>query len=112
MQSVLQEARSPFSGGRRWIRGTLIHNEFKRLVDTTCPTSKDATEVSYSGGRIFRYGHPGSSRADAVFGPLDAPKTVFDLKTGWTYMSLGQLSQYGKSLPAETLVVELRLKGR
>lgn len=95
-----------------WIRGTLIHSEFKRLVDTTCPTSQYATEVSYAGRRVVRYGYPGSSRADAVYGPVDAPKAIFDLKTGWAYISWGQYNKYVKNLPEGTLVVELKPEGR
>ncbi|WP_340568935.1 RHS repeat-associated core domain-containing protein [Stenotrophomonas sp. G106K1] len=95
-----------------WIRGTLIHSEFKRLVDTTCPTSQYATEVSYAGRRVVRYGYPGSSRADAVYGPIDAPKAIFDLKTGWAYISWDQYNKYVKNLPEGTLVVELKPEGR
>lgn len=67
-----------------WIRGTLVHSEFKRLVDTTCPASEYRTEVSYKEGRRSRYGAERSSRADVVFGPQDNPIAVFDLKTGWS----------------------------
>lgn len=95
-----------------WIRGTLIHSEFKRLVDTTCPTSQYATEVSYAGRRVVRYGYPGSSRADAVYGPVDAPQAIFDLKTGWAYISWDQYNKYVKNLPEGTLVVELKPEGR
>jgi len=95
-----------------WIRGTLIHSEFKRLVDATCPRSEYATEVSYLDGIQTRYGQPGSSRADVVFGPVNAPLAVFDLKTGWAYLSIGQAKAYGANLPPGTPFSVIRPEGR
>ncbi|MDA8449214.1 hypothetical protein M4R23_07295 [Acidovorax sp. GBBC 3332] len=94
-----------------WIRGTLIHSEFKRLVDTTCPASDYATEVSYKGGIVVRYGADDSSRADVVYGPIDRPKVVFDLKTGLAYLTWGQFNAYGKNLPPNTPVSVIRPEG-
>ncbi|MDN8654501.1 RHS repeat-associated core domain-containing protein [Stenotrophomonas indicatrix] len=95
-----------------WIRGTLIHSEFKRLVDTTCPTSAYRAEVSYLNGDIVPYGTAGSSRADVVYGKIGSPTMVFDLKTGWAYLSWGQFQKYGKNLPAGTPVGVIRPEGR
>ncbi|MGJ7503204.1 RHS repeat-associated core domain-containing protein [Variovorax sp. ZT5P49] len=95
-----------------WIRGTLVHSEFKRLVDTTCPASQYATEISYKDGGLVSYGTEGSSRADVVYGPLNAPTAVYDLKTGWAYMSIGQAKAYGANLPAGTPFTTIRPAGR
>ena len=95
-----------------WIRGTLIHSEFKRLVDSTCPRSQYATEISYKDGDIVRYGTPGSSRADVVFGPVGAPIVVFDLKTGLAYLSWGQVKAYGANLPPLTPITVIRPESR
>ena len=95
-----------------WIRGTLIHSEFKRLVDSTCPRSEYATEVTYLDGVQDRYGKYGSSRADVVFGPVNAPLAVFDLKTGWGYMSIRQAKAYGANLPPGTPFSVIRPEGR
>ncbi|WP_260477038.1 RHS repeat-associated core domain-containing protein, partial [Stenotrophomonas sp. 278] len=95
-----------------WIRGTLIHSELKRLVDQNCPTSEYATEVSYKDGVVVPYGTAGSSRADVVFGPVNAPTAVYDLKTGWGYISIGQFDAYGQNLPPDTPIHVLRPEGR
>lgn len=95
-----------------WIRGTLIHSEFKRLVDSTCPPSQYRTEVSYKDGSLVPYGTPGSSRADVVFGPVQKPTNVYDLKTGWAYITYGQAKAYGANLPPGTSFSEIRPDGR
>lgn len=93
-----------------WIRGTLIHSEFKRLVDSTCPQSMYHTEVSYEDRVVVRYGYPGSSRADVVVGPLSKPIAVYDLKTGG-YISMGQAQAYGRNLPYATPFAAIYPKG-
>lgn len=95
-----------------WIRGTLIHSEFKRLVDRTCPASEYTTEVSYKDRVRVPYGTPGSSRADVVFGPVVAPIAVYDLKTGWAYMTWGQFESYAENLPIDTPITVIRPRGR
>jgi hypothetical protein len=47
-----------------------------------------------------------------VYGPVDAPQAIFDLKTGWAYISWDQYNKYVKNLPEGTLVVELKPEGR
>jgi len=95
-----------------WIRGTLIHSEFKRLVDATCPPEKFHTEVTYVNGIQARYGSPGGVRADVVFGPIDHPIAVYDLKTGWAYITVRQGNAYGNNLPQGTIISEIRPEGR
>jgi RHS repeat-associated protein len=106
------DARCDWRCNLPWIRGTLIHSEFKRLVETTCPASQFRTEVSYLNHQVVPYGTPGSSRADVVFGPLDAPINVYDLKTGWAYLSYGQAQAYGANLPPLTPFSVIRPDGR
>ncbi|NII53786.1 RHS repeat-associated core domain-containing protein [Luteibacter sp. SG786] len=95
-----------------WIRGTLIHSEFKRLVDAQCPQSLYHTEVSYYDHVEVRYGYPGSSRADVVLGPKAAPIAVYDLKTGWGYISRFQANAYGANLPVGTVIAPIYPVGR
>jgi RHS repeat-associated protein len=95
-----------------WIRGTLIHSEFKRLVDTTCPASMYRTEVSYKNGTPANYGESGSSRADVVFGPIRQPFAVYDLKTGRAYITIRQANAYGANLPTGTPISEIYPDGR
>jgi RHS repeat-associated protein len=94
-----------------WIRGTLIHSEFARLVKAQCDPMMYKTEVSYLNGNQVPYGTPNSSRADVVFGPLDAPTAVYDLKTGWAYISRGQLNGYGDNLPPGSVIKVIRPSG-
>lgn len=94
-----------------WIRGTLVHSEFKRLIDSTCPASHYRTEVSYKNGVLVPYGTAGSSRADVVFGPVSKPLNVYDLKTGWAYLSYGQAKAYGANLPPLTTFSVIRPDG-
>jgi len=95
-----------------WIRGTLIHSEFKRLVDSTCPPEKFHTEVTYVNGFVGRYGARGGVRADVVFGPLSNPIVIYDLKTGWAYISLSQGNAYGNNVPPGAIISEIRPAGR
>ncbi|MFN4329268.1 MAG: RHS repeat-associated core domain-containing protein [Limnobacter sp.] len=95
-----------------WIRGTLIHSEFEALVTSLGPASRFTAEVSYKDGVVVSYGTAGSSRADVVFGSLAAPTAVYDLKTGWAYMSIGQAKAYGANLPPGTPFTIIRPKGR
>jgi hypothetical protein len=70
------------------------------------------TEVSYKDGFVVLRGTPGSSRADVVFGPVDKPIAVYDLKTGWAHMSIGQAKAYGANLPPGTPFAIIRPKDR
>jgi len=63
-------------------------------------------------GTFVPYGTAGSSRADVVYGKIGSPTMVFDLKTGWAYLSWGQFQKYGKNLPAGTPVGVIRPEGR
>ena len=94
-----------------WIRGTLIHTAFEALVTALGPTSGFTAEVSYKDGVVVPYGTAGSSRADAVFGPVAAPIVVFDLKTGWAFMGMSQARAYGNNLPSGTPFTIIRPKG-
>ena len=95
-----------------WIRGTLIHTEFEALVTNLGSTSGFTPEVSYKGGFRVDRGTLGSSRADVIYGPLAAPTAAYDLKTGWSYMSVGQAKAYGANLPSGTPFAIIRPAGR
>ena len=95
-----------------WIRGTLIHTEFEALVTNLGSTSGFTPEVSYKDGFRVDRGMLGSSRADVIYGPLAAPAAAYDLKTGWSYMSVGQAKSYGANLPFGTPFAIIRPIGR
>jgi hypothetical protein len=85
-----------------WVRGTLIHTEFERLVRALGPASGFEAEVSYLDGVVVDRGTKGSSRADAIYGPRVQPKAAYDLKTGFWGMTNGQAKKYQDNLPEGT----------
>jgi hypothetical protein len=88
-------------------RGLLVHYQFDWMIESMAPEYQG--DVSYVGGRVTFYGYPGSSRADAIFGPEDAPLFAYELKTGGAYVTKGQLNNYKANLPSGTPLVELRI---
>lgn len=59
-------------------------------------------EVSYKDRIVVRCGYPGSSRGDVVLGSQAKPISVYDLKTEWGYISIGQANAYRRNLPYAT----------
>jgi hypothetical protein len=89
----------------------LGHSEFEALVSVSESKYGFTAEVSYMNGSLVNRGTPGASRADAIYGPLTAPIAAYDLKTGWSYMSVGQAKAYGANLPAGTPFAIIRPRG-
>uniref|UniRef100_UPI004048492F RHS repeat domain-containing protein n=1 Tax=Rheinheimera sp. TaxID=1869214 RepID=UPI004048492F len=80
-----------------WIRGTGIH---KLFADKVRGLGSDYhAEVSYKDGVPVFYGTRGSIRADAIYGAIPSPELVFELKTGWGYMSRGEAYAYFENIP-------------
>jgi hypothetical protein len=66
-------------------------------------------EVYYLDGKPRRAG-AGSSRADAIIGPLDRPLLAVELKTSNARLTRRQYRAYGRNLPPGTSVLLLRLE--
>ncbi len=85
------------------VAGTLKHSEFARLINAL-RRSDLTTEVSYLNGQTRPFGTPGSVRLDVVEGPLNAPKTVYDLKTGSATLTPARIQQIRSHLPNQGLL--------
>jgi len=115
-QSTVDEATAKIDGGAcanrgcsPMERGRLIHEEVKLIIKLN-PASGFAAEVSYLDRFEASYGAKGSSRADAIYGPRDAPHLVFELKTGWSpiWIPSRQFEAYGRNLPKGTSLVPIK----
>ncbi|WP_368882054.1 FG-GAP-like repeat-containing protein [Shewanella algae] len=80
-----------------WIRGSGIHKLFADKVRSL--GTNFYAEVSYKGGFPVTYGTTGSVRADAIYGPIASPEIVFELKTGWGWVSTGESRAYFENIP-------------
>lgn len=86
----------PFSA----LRGTYIHSYFAGEVTALGPPY--SAEVSYLSGVPVTYGTPGSIRADAVVGPVNAPLYAVELKSGAAVPSTSETAAYQANLPPGT----------
>lgn len=86
-----------------WLRGILIHNRFASMIRAMNNPMYHA-EVSYLRGNVVPYGTPGSVRADAVVGSLEAPFFAIELKTGGAFISPSERAAYNANLPPTTLL--------
>jgi len=110
-QQAADEVDSNCTGTCRlpWVRGTIIHKRFANKVIADNPSYN--AEISYKDGLIVRYGTKGSVRADAVFGVIQSPKFVVELKTGtFNYMSIREARLYLEHLPEGTPVYPLKVR--
>ena len=80
--SLLEQTAGPLGF---LFRGLRVHIEFAKNVRAL--GGPYSAEVSYKGGRLVPYGTIGSVRADAVFGPINKPAFVVELKTGAAVVS-------------------------
>jgi len=58
-----------------------------------------STEISYLNGQVVPRGTPGSVRLDIVNGPLNAPVSIFDLKTGSATLKPPRIEQIQSHIP-------------
>jgi hypothetical protein len=97
LSGAAARARNTVGPGRGGVYGTRVHRAFEAEVNGL---GRDIqTEVSYLNGRVVRRGTPGSVRLDVVNGPLDAPTSVFDLKTGSATLTPGRIQQIQSHVP-------------
>ena len=79
------------------LRGTYIHSYFAaEVAGLGAPYS---AEVSYLGGVPVPYGTPGSIRADATVGPINAPLYAVELKSGAALPTPAETAAYRANLP-------------
>jgi hypothetical protein len=90
------------------LRGFRIHLLFEAEVAEAF--GPDHAEASYLDGEPTSRGRQGSSRADAIIGPIIHPLFAVELKTGNAQITRGQLRRYGRNLPPGTPVIVIRLE--
>ncbi len=83
-----------------WLRGIQIHSYFAARVRALGPNY--AAEISYKNGGVVEYGTPGSVRADAVYGNVEKPTYVVELKSGMAAVTPAETHAYKANLPAGT----------
>ncbi len=87
-------------GGTAATRGTAVHTEFNSLVNSGAAGRNVSGETPYVARELADgYRPTGSVNPDAVVGKPRSPAAVFDLKTGASGISAGQMSRYGAGLP-------------
>ena len=94
LNKLAHESISEAGSGYGPIYGTKVHVIFANKIRAL---NRDdlKVEVSYFGGELADYGTNGSVRTDVVFGyNLEAPKAVYDLKTGGARLSQRQFKNY------------------
>ncbi len=106
---LAQEAAETVGEGKGRFRGTEVHSEFRRLIKAL---GRDDlfTERSYLKGNPVRYGRKRSIRADVVFGPVDNPVAIFDLKTGDAVLSPKRIAEIQGHLPPVTTIPVIEIK--
>ena len=107
-----QRAAQGLGPGQGPVYGTLVHAAFKTEVDALgLPGLPNIfTERSFLNGLEVGYGTPGSVRLDVVNGPLNAPISIFDLKTGGAILTPGRIQQIQAHVPggASVPIIEVR----
>ncbi|HTD06251.1 RHS repeat-associated core domain-containing protein [Undibacterium sp.] len=107
--SAAQRAAQTVGPGRGPVYGTRVHSAFENEVNAL---GKDNvhTEVSYLNGQVVPYGTKGSVRLDVVNGPVNAPISVYDLKTGSAALTPARIQQIQSNIPggSSVPVIEIR----
>jgi hypothetical protein len=81
LKAAADRAVAKMGEGRGAVYGTYVHAAFRDEV-RQLGRADFHTEVSYLDHKVVPYGTKGSVRFDVVWGPLERPLAVFDLKTG------------------------------
>lgn len=105
LQGAASEASATVGEGSGAVHGTKVHTEFGKLAGEIEGVS---TEVSYKNGQVVPYGTKGSVRADAVWGDVNAPSAIFDLKTGGAKLTPKNVAKYNEHVPGTPPVKEIK----
>jgi hypothetical protein len=87
-----------------WLRGIMIHTLFTGLVRSLPNTS---VNIPYMNGEVAKWQDFGSVRPGAVYGDVNSPDFIVELKTGGARLENPQLSNYYRNLPKNTRVCEI-----
>jgi RHS repeat-associated protein len=103
--AILANPQDPYVPA--WLRGIFIHSTFSSTVRNFDYTH---VNVSYQDGTVAGWLDLGSIRPDAVYGNINKPDFVIELKTSNARLTDPQLSNYQKNLPPHTLICEIHEK--
>jgi len=92
LSAAATRAAQQVGPGRGSVYGTRVHSAFEVEVNAL-GKGNIHTEVSYLNGQIVPYGTKGSVRLDVVNGPVNAPISVYDLKTGGATLTQARIQQ-------------------
>jgi len=98
-QSV-DRAKDVTGPGRGATHGTKTHVALRDDVRDLARTDLHA-EVSYKGRELAIYGEGGSIRVDVMYGKLEEPVLIFDLKTGSGRLTQRRVAEVRAQLPRE-----------
>ncbi len=97
LAAAATRARNTVGPGSGGAYGTRVHSAFAGEVNAL--NQGLSTEISYLNGVRVNYGTPGSVRLDVVNGPLNAPVSIFDLKTGSATLTPARIQQIQSHIP-------------
>lgn len=98
LRSAANRANSTVGIGKGGVHGTKVHLAFEKEVNGLMNPGL-STEVSYLRGKVVIRGTPGSVRVDVINGPIAAPVSAFDLKTGNAKLTLDRIRQLQQHIP-------------
>jgi hypothetical protein len=87
-----------------WLRGIVIHAAFTLNVRNIPNVS---VNQAYKDGQISKWHAEGSVRPDAIYGDINSPLYIIELKTGNARLVDPQLANYIKHLPEPTRICEI-----
>jgi hypothetical protein len=103
LAAAAQRAAQTVGPGSGSVYGTKVHSAFENEVNALGKENVH-TEVSYLNGQVVPYGTKGSVRLDVVNGPVNAPVSVFDLKTGSASLTPARIQQIQSNIPGGSSV--------
>lgn len=97
LAAAATRARNTVGPGSGGAYGTRVHTAFEAEVQGL--NQGLSTEISYLNGTVVPRGTAGSVRLDVVNGPLNAPVSIFDLKTGSATLTPARIQQIQSHIP-------------
>jgi RHS repeat-associated protein len=98
LQPLATQASDTIGEGSGAVHGTHVHTAFENEINAL-GRSDLTTEVTYKGGILAKRGTRGAVRLDVVQGPVDAPTSIYDLKTGSARLTKSRIAQIRANLP-------------
>jgi RHS repeat-associated protein len=112
LQNIAQRAQILMGPGSGAVYGTRVHTIFSTEIKAL-GRSDLLTEVSYLNGELVKYGTRGSVRVDVLEGTEEAPRAIYDLKTGTAKLTAKQIEKIRKHLPKghqDIPILEVKVK--